>query len=97
MQFYHVSARQGARFPHSVSLGRGEHVHREWWVAAVGIARTHGLHVTAQDLPDLNASKPVPVPPAASPAATSARNEGAKPARADVAIVRAVVNAATRG
>jgi len=30
--------------------GRGEHVPRELWVAAVGIARTHGLHVTAREL-----------------------------------------------
>lgn len=75
MQFYHVSARQGARFPLSVSLGRGEHVHREWWVAAVGIARTHGLHVTAQELPDLNVSKPVPCrqPPVPLPQARATR------------------------
>ncbi len=30
--------------------GRGEHVPRELWVAAVGIARVHGLHVTAREL-----------------------------------------------
>jgi hypothetical protein len=30
--------------------GRGEHVPRELWVAAVAIARTHGLHVTAREL-----------------------------------------------
>jgi len=30
--------------------GRGEHVPRELWAAAIGIARTHGLHVTAREL-----------------------------------------------
>ena len=30
--------------------GRGEHVPRELWVAAVGVARVHGLHVTAREL-----------------------------------------------
>jgi hypothetical protein len=30
--------------------GRGEHVPRELWAAAVGIAREHGLHVTAREL-----------------------------------------------
>ncbi|MBK7953388.1 MAG: hypothetical protein IPK02_05120 [Candidatus Accumulibacter sp.] len=30
--------------------GRGEHVPRELWAAAVGIARVHGLHVTAREL-----------------------------------------------
>jgi hypothetical protein len=30
--------------------GRGEHVPRELWAAAVGIARAHGLHVTAREL-----------------------------------------------
>jgi hypothetical protein len=29
--------------------GRGEHVPRELWVAAVGVARVHGLHVTARE------------------------------------------------
>jgi hypothetical protein len=30
--------------------GRGEHVPRELWAAAVGVAGVHGLHVTAREL-----------------------------------------------
>lgn len=30
--------------------GRGEHVPRELWAAAVGVARAQGLHVTAREL-----------------------------------------------
>ncbi|MEF8697949.1 MAG: hypothetical protein V5B33_20330 [Candidatus Accumulibacter sp. UW20] len=30
--------------------GRGEHIPRSLWAAAVGIAREHGLHVTAREL-----------------------------------------------
>jgi len=39
------------RFKHwRETRGRGEHVPRELWAAAVGIARAHGLHVTAREL-----------------------------------------------